>query len=264
MNITLEAPTRFRRLQYVWDLLAVLVGRDIKLRYKRSVLGLAWSLVNPLAQFLILHFVFHTILPLGIPNYSPFLLTGILAWNWFHTALMVATTAIVDNRELIRRPAFPPAVLPLIAVVSSLFHFLLALPVLGLFVVTSGIQLTPAVLWLPAIIALEALLILSLAFFLATVHVNLRDTHYLLGLVLLLGFYLTPVFYDSANVPARYQVLYQINPMAHIIDAYRATLLRGQAPEWLAFGLIALAAGALLLVGYQIFTHTSYRFAEEL
>src|SRR5690349_14967033 len=133
-------PTVFqsRRLVYLWDLLSVLVGRDMKLRYKRSLLGLAWSLVNPLAQFLILNFVFHSILPLDIPNYTPFLFTGILAWNWFNTALMSATDAIVDNGDLIRRPGFPPAVLPLIAVTSNLIHFLLALPILIVFILAFG------------------------------------------------------------------------------------------------------------------------------
>jgi lipopolysaccharide transport system permease protein len=263
--MTFHAPARpLRRVHYLWDLLAVLVGRDIKVRYKRSLLGAAWSLVNPLAQFLILNFVFHTILPLNIPNYSPFLFTGVLAWNWFHTALMAATSAIVDNRELIRRPGFPPAVLPLIAVMSSLLHFVLALPILGLFVLAAGIQPGTAVLWLPAIIALEFLLILSLAYFLASVHVTFRDTQYLLGLVLLLGFYLTPVFYDSAVVPARYQAAYGVNPMVYVIDAFRAVLLRGEPPDLAALGLIGLAALGLLLAGYRMFVNASYRFAEEL
>jgi lipopolysaccharide transport system permease protein len=252
------------RLVYLWDLLSVLVGRDIKLRYKRSVLGMAWSLLNPLAQFVVLHFVFHTILPLDIPNFTPFLFTGVLAWNWFHTSLMLATSAIVENGDLIRRPGFPPAVLPLIAVMSNLIHFLLALPILLLFVIGSGTHLTTAIVWLPLIIGLQFLIILSPAYFLATIQVTFRDTQYLLGIVLMLGFYLSPIFYDARVVPARYQAVYHLNPMVYIVDAYRAVLLRGEPPDFRALALIGLVAVGLLVMGYQVFMRASYRFAEEL
>jgi lipopolysaccharide transport system permease protein len=251
-------------LAYLWDLLSVLVARDIKLRYKRSLLGLAWSLLNPLAQFLILNFVFSTVLPLDIPNYTPFLFTGVLAWNWFSTALILATSAIVDNRELIRRPGFPPAVLPLIAVVSNLIHFVLALPILAFFVITSGTPLTAAALWLPVVIAVQFVLILSLAYFLATIQVTFRDTQYLLSIVLLLGFYLTPVFYDASAAPARFHLTYQLNPLAAVLNAYRAALLHQGAVDLPSLALITVVAAGLLVVGYRVFMHASYHFAEEL
>ena len=95
-----------------FDLLYELVARDLKLRYKRSVLGVAWSLLNPLMQLLVFAFVFGTVLPLGIPDYVIFLFTGILAWNWFHSSLLTATSTIVDNRDLVKRPGFPAAILP--------------------------------------------------------------------------------------------------------------------------------------------------------
>jgi lipopolysaccharide transport system permease protein len=256
--------SRGPRLAYLWDLLVVLVGRDIKLRYKRSFLGLAWSLLNPLAQFLILNFVFTIVLPLNIPNYTTFLFTGVLAWNWFSTSLILATSAIVDNRELIRRPGFPPAVLPLIAVVSNLIHFVLALPILAFFVITSGTPLTAAALWLPAVIAVHFLLILSLAFFLATIQVTFRDTQYLLNIVLLLGFYLTPVFYDASAAPVHSMLAYQLNPMVAVLGAYRATLLGGGWVDTSSLALITVLAAGLLVVGYRVFTHASYHFAEEL
>jgi lipopolysaccharide transport system permease protein len=258
------APARRLHLAYLWDLLAVLVGRDIKLRYKRSFLGLAWSLLNPLAQFLVLNFVFSTVLPLNIADYTPFLFTGLLAWNWFSTSLLLATNAIVENRDLIRRPGFPPAVLPLIAVVSNLIHFLLALPILAVFLLVSGEPPRLSVLWLPAIIAVQFLLSLSLSYFLATIQVTFRDTQYLLSVALLLGFYLTPVFYSLATVPARYHLAYQLNPMVHLLDAYRAALLgEGNLPLG-ALAVISLAAALLLLVGYRVFMRASYHFAEEL
>ena len=113
------------RWLYVRDLLQTLVARNMKLRYKRSVMGFAWSLLNPLAQLLVFSFVFTTVLPLNIPNYTVFLFTGLLPWTWFSGGLIEATEAIVGNRELIRRPGFPTAVLPVITILSHLVHFLL-------------------------------------------------------------------------------------------------------------------------------------------
>src|SRR2546422_3974385 len=105
-------PQYLLRLVYIQDLLFVLVERDMKLRYKRSVLGLAWSLLNPLLQLAVFYFIFTFILPLNIPHFSSYLLTGLLVWNWFASSLLLATGTIVDNRELIRRPGFLSGILP--------------------------------------------------------------------------------------------------------------------------------------------------------
>jgi lipopolysaccharide transport system permease protein len=252
------------RLTYLWDLLAVLVSRDLKLRYKRSILGLAWSLLNPLAQFATLHFVFSAILPLGIASYTPFLFAGVLAWNWFSTSLLLSTNAIVDNRELIRRPGFPPAVLPLIAVISNLIHFLLALPILLVLAGATGTPLVPSLLWLPSVVLVQFLLILSVAYFLAAIQVTFRDTQYLLGIGLTLGFYLTPVFYTTSSIPEPYLAAFRLNPLTHLLEAYRTILLVGQPPNLSALMLIGLGASMLLLLGYQVFLRASYHFAEEL
>src|SRR6202007_1417694 len=103
-----------RRVPYIRDLLLVLVSRDMKLRYKRSVLGSLWTLLNPLGQLLILSFLFRSVLPLGIPRYTSFLFAGLLVWTWFQAALSQATGTIVENSELLKRPGFPVAMLPIV------------------------------------------------------------------------------------------------------------------------------------------------------
>jgi ABC-type polysaccharide/polyol phosphate export permease/4-amino-4-deoxy-L-arabinose transferase-like glycosyltransferase len=262
--INTRASLYTRRLFYLRDLLRELVSRDMKLRYKRSVLGIAWSLFNPLAQLLIFIFLFRRVLPLNIPNYPLFVFSGVLAWSWFQSSLLLATGSITDNRELIRRPGFPAAILPVVAVTSNMIHFLLALPILLLFLVLSGLRPTGAFVALPLVIAVQFLLILSLAYLVATFHVTFRDTQHLLGVLLLLLFYLTPVFYDASTVPERYRLFYRLNPMMHMLDAYRTILIRGELPDGLSLlGLAALTAG-LLGLGYAIFTRASYRFVEEL
>jgi lipopolysaccharide transport system permease protein len=256
-------PPRQRWL-YIRDLLQTLVARNMKLRYKRSVMGFAWSLLNPMAQLLVFGFVFTTVLPLNIPNYTVFLFSGLLPWSWFSGALFEATEAIVGNRELIRRPGFPTAVLPIITILSHLVHFLLALPVLLLFILAAKITLTWAILALPLIIIVQFLFMLSLAYLLSTIHVTFRDTQYLLNILLLLGFYLTPVLYDSTAVPQRFHLIYLLNPMYHFINAYRAILLNGVWPDFLSLGLVGAGAGALLLLGYRYFLRLSDQFVEEL
>ena len=256
-------PPRQRWL-YIRDLLQTLVARNMKLRYKRSVMGFAWSLLNPMAQLLVFGFVFTTVLPLNIPNYTVFLFSGLLPWSWFSGALFEATEAIVGNRELIRRPGFPTAVLPIITILSHLVHFLLALPVLLLFILAAKITLTWAILALPLIIIVQFLFMLSLAYLLSTIHVTFRDTQYLLNILLLLGFYLTPVFYDSTAIPQRFHLIYSLNPMYHLINAYRAILLHGVWPDFIALGLVGASASALLLLSYRYFLHFSDQFVEEL
>ena len=253
-----------QRWLYVRDLLTTLVARDIKLRYKRSVMGFAWSLLNPLAQLLVFGFVFTTVLPLDIPNYTVFLFSGLLPWTWFSGALYEAANAVVENRELIRRPGFPTAVLPVVTVMSHLVHFVLALPVLLLFLWATAIPFTWAILALPLVIALQFVFMLSLTYLLSAVHVTFRDTQYLLNIVLLLGFYLTPVFYDSAAIPQSFYLIYLLNPMYHFINAYRVILLQGLWPDFFSLVLVGSASSLLLLLGYRYFIHTSYQFVEEL
>ena len=263
MTAQWKRPAKQRWL-YVRDLLQTLVGRDIKLRYKRSVMGFAWSLLNPLAQLLVFGFVFTTVLPLDIPNYAVFLCSGLLPWTWFSGALYEAANSVVENRELIRRPGFPTAVLPIVTVLSHLVHFVLALPVLLLFLWVASIPFTWAILALPLVIALQFVFMLSLAYLLSAVHVTFRDTQYLLNIVLLLGFYLTPVFYDTAAIPQRFHLIYSLNPMYHFINAYRAILLHGLWPDFLSLILVGAAASTLLMLGYRYFIHVSDQFVEEL
>ena len=252
------------RFIYLYDLLTELVLRDLKLRYRRSVLGLFWTMLNPLAQLLVLNLVFRLILPLNIPNYPLFLFTGLLAWNWFQSSLYGGTGSIVDNRELIHRPGFPTAILPVVTVISYFIHFLLALPILLAVMLMTGIQISAAFVALPVIFAIQFILILSLIYLLAVIQVTFRDTQYLLGILLFLGFYLTPVFYDSSTIPKRLQALARLNPMVTIINSYRSVFVYASLPEWLPLVVIGIGSVLVLAITYRIFQKTSYHFVEEL
>lgn len=262
--IKMESVPQLRQVVYLRDLLRELVARDMKIRYKRSFLGFAWSMLNPLAQLLVLGFVFHTVLPLNIPNYTAFLFIGLLVWSWFQSALLLATGAIVDNAELIRRPAFPSTILPVVSVTTHLVHFLLALPILLIFLAASGAPLTAALFMLPVVIALQYAFTLGIAYLVAKLYVSFRDTQYLLGIVLLLGFYLSPVFYSVDLIPAQYQMIYQLNPMMHLLGAYRDILLYGILPDFSELVVLSGMAAVSFCVGYVIFQRARPRFVQEL
>jgi lipopolysaccharide transport system permease protein len=252
------------RLSYYRDLLRELVVRDMKLRYKRSILGIAWSLLNPLLQLLVFSFVFRFIIPLRIPDYTLFLFSGILMWSWFQASLYSATSTIVENPSLIRQPGFPAGILPLVTVMSNTINFLLALPVLLISVWASGHLPNAAIFALPFVVLVQFVLTLSISYYLAALHVPYRDTQYLLGILLMLGFYLVPIFYNSAAIPARFQPIYRLNPVVGILEGYRAILLHGQMPNLVPLSLTFVISLLVLALGWSVFTRVSYSFIEEL
>ena len=261
---SLDAIVDRRRLIYLRDLLFTLVARDMKLRYKRSILGIAWSLVTPLAQLAVFYLIFKVLLPLNVPNYLSFLFIGVLVWSWFQGSLYQATSVIVDNRELIKRPKFPRAILPAVTVTSYLIHFLLALPILFLLLVLGGIPLTSAILALPLLIMIQFILTLSLAYFTATLYVPFRDTQYLLSVLLNLLFFLSPVFYQSSDLPAQYQWFYRLNPMVRLLESYRAMFLTGRFPDGISLLLMTIPAVVTLLLGYYVYRKASDHLIDHL
>lgn len=258
-SLSLPRPLVYRR-----DLLRELVARDMKLRYKRSFLGVGWTLLNPLAQLLVFDFVFRVLFRVDTPNFSAFLFIGIVAWNWFSAALLQATTAILENRDLVRQPGFPAALLPNVTVASHLLHYVITLPIVFALLLLSGILPTFQILWLPVIMALQYALTLALAFLVASLHVGFRDTQYLLGIILMLGFFMTPILYTMSIVPEGYLWLYHFNPMAHLVEAYRAILMYGERPDLGALQSLGWVTAVAMLVFYLYFRRSSTSFAEQI
>jgi lipopolysaccharide transport system permease protein len=253
-----------RKIAHFFDLLRELVDRDMKLLYKRSALGIAWTLINPLLQLAVFSFVFRSVIPVNIPQYSSFAFSGLLIWGWSQTALFQSTGLITSNLTLIRQPNFPTAILPVVTTTTGLVHFLLALPVLIIFLAIDGVQPNSVLLLLPLLILIQFILTVSLAYPLAALNVTFRDTQHTLGVLLQMLFYLTPIFYDLNSVPKEYQVFYQLNPMVPLIEAYRAVLLRGVQPDWPTLLIVSAVVAALLPIGLGIFRRQSDRFVEEL
>jgi lipopolysaccharide transport system permease protein len=203
------------------------------------------------------------VLPLSIPNYPVFLFTGLLAWGWFSSAVGSATTSAIDRRELLLRPGLSRTVVPVVSVLTDLLDYLVALPVLlVVLVLTTGVP--PTALLLPVVLAVQLLVILGFGFALCCANVYLRDVRLLVDLALLLGFYLTPVFYRPGTVPHAARLLVTLNPMAHLIEAQRDLLVGGHLPPLGSFALVTLVAIALFAGGLALYRRASATFVDEL
>ena len=255
---------RSRRMSLLRDLTYELVLRDLKLRYRRTAVGLLWSFAFPLGQVLVFSFIFTVVLPARVNRYSAFVSIGVLAWTWFQSALVAAATSITGNRELVRRPGFTAAALPVATVTTNLVLFLMAFPALLAVVVYTGGRPGPGVIVLPVVMLVQYLLTLGIAYFVASLNVTFRDTQQMVTLLLLLAFFLTPVFYDPSNVPAAYQALFVLNPFVVVLDAYRAALLNGAMPNLEHLAIVGVASAALVVIGHKVFGRASHRFAEEI
>jgi lipopolysaccharide transport system permease protein len=274
-----QAGRKRRQLTYYRDLVAELVMRELKVLYKRSALGVAWTLINPLLQLMVFSVVFQVVLKAGagIRHYPAYAFSGLLIWGWTQSSLFQATGLITSNRALIRQPGFPVAILPIVTVMTGLVHFLLAIPALLIIMFVNGISISITWLVLPVLMLLQFILTVSLAYPLAALNVKFRDTQHTLGVILQLMFYLLPIFYQSpisdpqtlANsgnplLTAALLQIYRWNPMVALIEAYRDVLIQGNLPNWHSLLLLVVAACLLLPIGYRIFKHERARFVEEI
>ncbi len=235
-------------------LLATLTARDLKARYRGSVLGFLWSLANPLLLLAVYTFVFGVVFrqrALTQP-YSLFLLCGLFPWVWFATALTEGTVALVANSALLRRAVFPVELLPMVAVLANLLHFLLALPVLAVARPAGRLLGSPVGGWralaLPVVILLQLVMTGGLALGLAALHVHFKDVKDLLANLLALLFFLTPILYPLAAIelPALTYVV-RVSPMTPFALGYQELLFHGRLPgPWLWAQMLGVAAVAWL------------------
>lgn len=228
------------------EVLAVLVWRDLKTRYRGSVLGFLWTLLNPLLLMGIYSLVFSVYIRVAVPHYPIYVFAGLLSWHWFSSALLASASSIIDGGGLIKRVAFPPQILPTVSVLATLVNFALALPLLFAFVLGAGLPLGRALVVLPALVLIQGVFTLGLGVAISMLSVQYRDLQPLLGNLLTLWFFVTPVVYPASFVPERFRPLLWLNPMAGLVAAYQDVLYHGRLP---AAGDLAPVAVTATLVG---------------
>ncbi len=248
------------------ELVRNLVARDLKVRYRNSVLGFLWCLLNPLLMTAVLTFVYTVLMKVtNIPNYPVFLLIGMLAWNFHATATMGAITSIVGNSGLVMKVYFPREVLPVSAVLSNAVNFVLALIALFAMLFVFRIHLSLTLLLLPVILFVQIVFASGFALFLAALTVFYRDVEIIMETILLAWFFLSPIIYPMNLVfPAYTRLMYIINPMASIIEAYRNVLYSGGMPGLDFLGRTFVESLILLVAAYIFFHRCAKRFGEEL
>lgn len=269
------------------DLLAQLVVRDLKVRYKNSVLGFFWSLANPLVQVATITVVVKYVMRVEIPNYSAYLLVAYLPWTFFQMSLMDASQSVLEHHDLLKKVYFPREVLPLSMVIANLIHFLLALVVFFVYLLILGTPIVMTWWLLPVLVGIEFLLVSGIAFIISCLNVFYEDIKYIISVLLNVFFYLTPVIYMSEMVYTRlpeahrnlFFTIYQLVPLNAIVMAFRKSLLpayivpKGKKMpfpftdmpmnyEFLA--IAAIVSLAIAVIGYSFFNSRKWSFAEQL
>lgn len=247
------------------EMIASLVRRDLKGRYKGSVLGFLWTFLNPLLQLMVYTMVFSVIMKSGIEDYYMFLFVALVPWIFFSTSLTGGASCIWSQKELVKKIYFPREILPIAFVTGQFVNMLLSFCVIFTVMFLSGRRWNwLAVCYLPMILLIEYLLALSVAMLTSALTVYLRDLEYILAIFAMVWQFLTPVMYSIEQVPEEIRMLFQLNPLTPVMVAYRDILYYAQIPKMetllqaLVFGIILFA------VGVVSFGRLKRHFAEEL
>jgi lipopolysaccharide transport system permease protein len=258
MLLHLKTLYAYRELLWTWT------RRDILVRYKQSLLGAAWAILQPLSIMAVFSLIFTYIVKIptdGAP-YPVFSYTALLPWTFFATAISFAVPSLVNNMTLVTKVYLPREIFPLAAVSASFVDFLVASVVFVGMMLVYRLPLRITFLALPLLLAIQILLTLGVVLFAAAVNVYYRDVRFIVPLGLQLWMYATPIIYPVSLVPERFRPFYMLNPMAGLIEAYRAVTLRSAWPDWSSLGLAAAVSALAFVLGYVYFKRVEWQFAD--
>lgn len=247
------------------EMIRSLVKKELRGRYKGSILGFFWTFLNPFLQLIVYTMVFSVILRSDIDKYYLFLFVGLIPWIFFASSITAGSSSILANQNMVKKIYFPREVIPISVVTTNFFNMLYTFVVVFAVVIFSGVQIEPfSLLYLPIIMIVEYILALGITFLVSAFTVYFRDLEYILGILVMAWQFLTPIMYEIKIVPDSVRPIFNLNPMTPVIMAYRDILYYGKTP--LLFTLLhALVLGILfLLLGTIIFNKLQKGFAEQL
>jgi len=267
-----------QNLKGVWKyrvLIQNLVSREIKARYRGTVLGFLWSFFNPLLLMTVYTLVFGFIIQPRDPAfegspwlYALFLFCGVLPWTWFSSSLLESANVLMINGNLIKKILFPAEVLPVVTVTSNLIHFLFGLPILLIFIPLFGKPITPWMLFLPVVILVQYVFSLGFSLLISSLTVHFRDIRDILANLLTFWFFATPIIYplsfSTIEKSHFLRVLLNLNPMTHIIRGYQSCLFYGELIHWKKLGATLLVGLLFFVIGYYVFDRLRDSFPEEV
>lgn len=246
------------------DLVAYLVVAGLKAQHRNTFLGYVWWLLDPLLGSLIYYFVVVVLFGRGGPDYAAHLVVGLMVWRWLGAAINAASRAIVSQAGIVTQVYLPKVIFPLTTTLTGLVNFGFGLAVVIILLLFWGFVPGAATVWLPLVVGTQTLFTLVLAAAVAYVCVFLRDTDTLVGHAMRLWFYFTPVIWQEDMIPARLRWAVDLNPMAHILDAYRAVLIENRTPDMVALlGIASASAVAMVLVTY-VYSQYEHRMIKAL
>jgi lipopolysaccharide transport system permease protein len=245
------------------ELLYLLVIKELKVRYKRSVIGYAWAIANPILFSLVYWVSFKFIMRVQMENYIVYILMGMFPWGWLSQSVIQGTGSFTNNLSLVRRTSLPKLILPLSNVIQEMVHFIFTIPVVYFFILTTGGCINPlTLLWqIPLMLLLQVAFVFPLTIICAVLNVYVRDIQYLVGILFSIFFFITPMVYPLSMVPLTYQQYFKINPVYWLIDSWRIIFSGGVLPfENLLCLLGSIAVFSML--AWFIYRRLSGRIAE--
>ncbi|MCR5483294.1 MAG: ABC transporter permease [Bacilli bacterium] len=256
---------RFKELWQYREFLRTNVKKDIRGKYKASFLGVLWSFINPLLQVLVYAIVFPYIMRVQTPHYLVFLICGIIPWTWFITSLTNGTTCITINNNLIKKVYFPREILPISSVTSGMINFFISCLIILIFALIDGVGISWHIVFLPLIAIIQYLVQLTIVFLTSSFNVYVKDVEYMVTFLLNLAFYATPILYNVDMFKgSKFSFIFKINPVAHIVEAYRSIFYAHQIPQLRNLFILFCISLVMLFVCYGVFKKLEKRFAEEI
>lgn len=241
-----------------------IVLRDLRGRYKGSILGFLWTFVNPLLMLVIYSVVFSYILKTQIEDYPMFIFVALLPWNFFVSSVLQGSVSLVQNSGLIKKIYFPREVFPIANVATNMVNYLLSLFIMLPALLIAGIKIQLPVISFPIVLLIETLFVLSLVLLLSVANVYFRDTEHLISVLLMAVFYLTPVLYPLEIIPQRMHWFFELNPLSPLIMAYRDIFFYGMWPDWGMLTLLGFISSVLFIVSLRVFHHFQKDIAEHI
>ena len=254
----------FKELSQYRELVKTNVHKEIRGKYKGSILGVLWSFLNPLLMVVVYAIVFPYLMRMTQDNYLVFLITGVIPWVFFTTVVTSGCNCVWINGGIIKKVYFPRVILPISVVLAALVNFLISCIIILIFVFFSGIGFSLNILWLPLIALIQSVLSLGILLVLSAINVYVKDVEYLVQFIMNLLFYATPIIYNVTMFPAKFRWILYLNPMAHLVDAYRSIFYYKTMPNFESLGIVGLVSLVVLVFGYLVFSKLEKGFAEEL
>ena len=250
--------------RHPFDLFTALVAKEFKVRYKSTILGFFWSLLNPALFAVVFYIAFHKVLRVQTENFFVFLLVGLFPWQWFAGSVAASPSVFLSNASMVKTVAIPRLLLPAATATNYLLHFLLTLPVATVLLMLTGSLPSPTwIVGIPVLLLIQAGVTLGACLLVSSLNVFFRDLEHLTGIFLNLLFYVTPIIFPVQAIPAELLPVFRLNPLYYIIPCWHDLVLRGIL-DWERVATGAGVSALVLALGVALYKRVEWRFAEAL